>query len=102
VAVGVAASPSRNTTVARLARPYAQFVTEFTEPTNLVNFGQAVDFPLLLGLTLARKSRRSLVRRVGRIPSPVVNHKTLLEGFTLTELKRLRPLGNHTWRLFLT
>src|ERR1019366_4805338 len=32
---------------------YAPFLQVQTLPTNLVNFGQAVDFPLLLGVTLA-------------------------------------------------
>jgi putative ABC transport system permease protein len=40
-------------TVKRLDRIYAPYVNVETLPTNLVNFGQAVDFPLLLGGTLA-------------------------------------------------
>jgi len=39
--------------VTRFDRQFAQNVNEFTVPINLVNFGQAIDFPLLLGLTLA-------------------------------------------------
>jgi len=39
--------------VRRIERKYAPYVNIETLPTNLVNFGQAVDFPLLLGGTLA-------------------------------------------------
>jgi ABC-type antimicrobial peptide transport system permease subunit len=39
--------------VALLKRRYADYVNSQTLPTNLVNFGQAVDFPLLLSITLA-------------------------------------------------
>ena len=38
---------------ARLQRELSKFVNVLNVPVNLVNFGQAVDFPLLLGLTLA-------------------------------------------------
>lgn len=40
-------------TVARLDRRYASDLSVLSLPTNLVNFGQAVNFPLLLGSTLA-------------------------------------------------
>jgi len=53
LAVGVAPGPSGRATVTRFDRQFAQNVNEFTVPINLVNFGQAIDFPLLLGLTLA-------------------------------------------------
>jgi hypothetical protein len=53
VEIGVAADAAGRATVARLDRKYAAYVTIEALPTNLVNFGQAVDFPLLLGGTLA-------------------------------------------------
>ncbi len=53
VAVGVVPGASGRDAVRRLERQYAPYVNELTVPINLVNFGQAVDFPLLLGLTLA-------------------------------------------------
>ena len=40
-------------TAASLERRYAPFLQALTVPTNLVNFGQAVNFPALLGITLA-------------------------------------------------
>ena len=39
--------------VHRLEREFSENVTVLTVPVNLVNFGEAVDFPLLLGVTLA-------------------------------------------------
>jgi ABC-type lipoprotein release transport system permease subunit len=39
-------------TVSRLARAYPDEVTYPQTPTNLVNFGEAVNFPLILGLVL--------------------------------------------------
>jgi ABC-type antimicrobial peptide transport system permease subunit len=39
--------------VAHLQRTYAAFYDVQSLPNNLVNFGQAVDFPLLLGITIA-------------------------------------------------
>jgi ABC-type lipoprotein release transport system permease subunit len=53
VAVGVAPGATEKATVRGLEHRFAQDVDELTIPINLVNFGQAVDFPLLLGLTLA-------------------------------------------------
>jgi putative ABC transport system permease protein len=53
VEIGVVAGPAGRATVRRLDHQYAPFVNIETLPTNLVNFGQAVDFPLLLGGTLA-------------------------------------------------
>jgi FtsX-like permease family len=53
VAVGVAPGASGTATVTRLEHQFAQNVDELSVPINLVNFGQAVDFPLLLGFTLA-------------------------------------------------
>ena len=53
VAVGVVPGQAGRGTVAHLERKYAPFLQVQTLPTNLVNFGQAVDFPLLLGVTLA-------------------------------------------------
>jgi ABC-type antimicrobial peptide transport system permease subunit len=38
--------------VSRLARAYPDEVTYPQTPTNLVNFGEAVNFPLILGLVL--------------------------------------------------
>jgi hypothetical protein len=53
VEVGVVAGPAGRAAVRRLDRTYAPYVNVETLPTNLVNFGQAIDFPLLLGGTLA-------------------------------------------------
>ncbi|MGD0691344.1 MAG: FtsX-like permease family protein [Acidimicrobiales bacterium] len=53
VEIGVVAGTAGQSTVRRIERKYAPYVNIETLPTNLVNFGQAVDFPLLLGGTLA-------------------------------------------------
>jgi hypothetical protein len=53
VEIGVVSGAVGRETVKRLNRIYAPYVNVETLPTNLVNFGQAVDFPLLLGGTLA-------------------------------------------------
>ncbi|HVB71723.1 MAG TPA: FtsX-like permease family protein [Acidimicrobiales bacterium] len=53
MAVGIAHSPAGRVALARFQRRFAQNVNVQSVPVNLVNFGQAVDFPLLLGLTLA-------------------------------------------------
>jgi putative ABC transport system permease protein len=53
MAVGIAPGPAGRATLARLQRDFSSNVNVLVVPTNLVNFGQAVDFPLLLGLTLA-------------------------------------------------
>ena len=53
MAVGVAPGPAGRAALARFERQFSQNVNELNVPTNLVNFGQAVDFPLLLGVTLA-------------------------------------------------
>ena len=53
VAIGVVSGSAGRRTVAHLQRKFAPYFNVQTRPTNLVNFGQAVDFPLLLGVTLA-------------------------------------------------
>jgi len=53
MAVGIAPGPAGRATLARFERQFSQNVNELSVPTNLFNFGQAVDFPLLLGVTLA-------------------------------------------------
>jgi hypothetical protein len=53
VDIGVTSNAAGRSTARRLDREYSPFVILETLPTNLVNFGQAVDFPLLLGGTLA-------------------------------------------------
>jgi hypothetical protein len=53
VAIGVVSGRAGRRTVAHLQREFAPYFNVQTRPTNLVNFGQAVDFPLLLGVTLA-------------------------------------------------
>lgn len=53
VAVRVAPDAAGRATAASLERRYAPFLQALTVPTNLVNFGQAVNFPALLGITLA-------------------------------------------------
>ncbi|MGB8197238.1 MAG: ABC transporter permease [Acidimicrobiales bacterium] len=53
VEIGVNAGAAGRRAAQRLERKYAPFVNIETLPTNLVNFGQAIDFPLLLGGTLA-------------------------------------------------
>jgi FtsX-like permease family len=53
VAIRVAPGAAGRATVASLERRYALFLSVLTVPTNLVNFGQAVNFPALLGITLA-------------------------------------------------
>jgi hypothetical protein len=53
IEIGVAAGAAGNSTVKQLDHRSASYLNIETLPTNLVNFGQAVDFPLLLGGTLA-------------------------------------------------
>ncbi len=53
MAVGIAPGASGRRTLHRLERQFSQNVNVLTVPINLINFGQAVDFPLLLGTTLA-------------------------------------------------
>jgi hypothetical protein len=53
VEIGVVAGAAGRATTQRLDHKYASFVNIESLPTNLVNFGQAIDFPLLLGGTLA-------------------------------------------------
>ncbi len=53
MAIGTAPTAAGRATAVRLEHRYAAFLTEQAPPTSLVNFGQAVDFPLLLGVTLA-------------------------------------------------
>ncbi len=53
MAVGIAPGASGHRTLRRLQRQLSQNVNVLGVPVNLVNFGQAVDFPLLLGVTLA-------------------------------------------------
>jgi hypothetical protein len=51
--VGIAPGTAGHAALARLQHRFSQSVNVLKVPTNLVNFGQAVDFPLLLGVTLA-------------------------------------------------
>ncbi len=53
MSVGIAPGASGRHTLRRLQRQFSQNVNVLSVPVNLVNFGQAVDFPLLLGVTLA-------------------------------------------------
>jgi FtsX-like permease family len=52
VAIATVSGPEGAATVRRIERVYPQFLQVLTVPTNLVNFGQAVNFPLLVGATL--------------------------------------------------
>jgi ABC-type lipoprotein release transport system permease subunit len=52
MAVATANTPAGRATAARLDQKFASQLTAPAAPTSLVNFGQAVDFPLLLALTL--------------------------------------------------
>jgi type II secretory pathway pseudopilin PulG len=45
--------PGSHALIGRLERKFSENLTVLSRPVNLVNFGQAVDFPLLLGVTLA-------------------------------------------------
>jgi len=53
MSIGTAPSPAGRATAARMQRQYASTLTPAGVPTDLVNFGQAVNFPLLLAVTLA-------------------------------------------------
>lgn len=53
IAVAFSPTAAGQRTLRRLERKYSEDVSVLSEPVNLVNFGQAVDFPLLLGATLA-------------------------------------------------
>ena len=53
VAVRVAPDAAGRATALSLERRYAPYLQVLSVPTNLVNFGQAVNFPFLLGITLA-------------------------------------------------
>jgi hypothetical protein len=51
--IGTVPGRRGDATVASLEARYAPYLSEIVVPTNLVNFGQAINFPALLGLTLA-------------------------------------------------
>jgi hypothetical protein len=51
--VRAAPGPEGRATLARLAQTYSSAVTYPEPPTNLVSFGEAVNFPLIFGLVLA-------------------------------------------------
>jgi putative ABC transport system permease protein len=53
--MGIATAPTAagRATAARLERRFSQDLSVQSVPTNLVNFGEAVNFPALLGVTLA-------------------------------------------------
>jgi len=53
MAIATAPTAAGRATVARLDRRFSLDLSVLSVPTNLVNFGQAVNFPALLGLTLA-------------------------------------------------
>jgi ABC-type lipoprotein release transport system permease subunit len=53
MAVGIVPGPAGRSALAHFQREFSENVNELNVPVNLVNFGQAVDFPLLLGVTLA-------------------------------------------------
>jgi ABC-type antimicrobial peptide transport system permease subunit len=53
MAIATTPDASGRATVAQLERQFASNLSVLSIPTNLVNFGQAVNFPLLLGVTLA-------------------------------------------------
>ena len=51
--VAMAPGPAGRASLARYQRQFSENINVLGVPTNLFNFGQAVDFPLLLGVTLA-------------------------------------------------
>ena len=51
MAVGIAPGPAGRALMRQLQKRFSQNVIVLSVPVNLVNFGQAVDFPLLLGVT---------------------------------------------------
>ncbi len=53
VVVSIAPGSAGHQTMRRLEHQFSQSVQVLSTPVDLVNFGQAVDFPLLLGVTLA-------------------------------------------------
>ncbi len=53
MAVGITPGAAGRAALAHYDKQFSQNVNELNVPTNLFNFGQAVDFPLLLGVTLA-------------------------------------------------
>lgn len=53
MAVGIAPGVAGRAALHRLERQFSKNENLLSVPVNLVNFGQAVDFPLLLGITLA-------------------------------------------------
>ncbi|HEY1740296.1 MAG TPA: FtsX-like permease family protein [Acidimicrobiia bacterium] len=53
MAIGTADTTVGRADAASLTRRFAPFLQEQDPPTSLINFGQAIDFPLLLGTTLA-------------------------------------------------
>lgn len=53
MAIATAPTPAGRAAAARLDRRFGSDVNVLIVPTNLVNFGQAVNFPALLGVTLA-------------------------------------------------
>ncbi len=53
MAVGIAPGAAGRAALAHFQHEFSQSVNQLSVPTDLFNFGQAVDFPLLLGVTLA-------------------------------------------------
>ncbi|MGD0853731.1 MAG: ABC transporter permease [Acidimicrobiales bacterium] len=51
--MGIEPGRSGHALIRRLERKFSENLELLSKPVNLVNFGQAVDFPLLLGVTLA-------------------------------------------------
>lgn len=61
IAVRIAPTPAGRHAEALIEQTYSQDLDVVTAPTNLVNFGQAVNFPLLLGAMLALFGAATLV-----------------------------------------
>lgn len=124
MAVGIAPGPAGQATLARLQREFSQFANVLSVPINLVNFGQAVDFPLLLGLTLAlfgaatlahllvvsvarRRRQMALLKTLGFVRRQIVA-TTCWQAVTVTLVGVIPGLpigiatGNLLWRLFAT
>lgn len=122
ILVGMAPGAAGRAELARLQRQFSKVANVLSVPVNLVNFGQAVDFPLLLGLTLAlfgaatlahllfvsvrrRRRQMALLKTLGFVRRQVVSAicwqaATVALVGVITGLPLGIVLGRFAWRFF--
>jgi ABC-type lipoprotein release transport system permease subunit len=114
--------PRGRATIARYERRYPYLVSQVTPPINLVNFGEAVNFPLIIGVVLAlfgattllhmlvvsgarRRSETALLKTLGFVRSQVVaavawqSTTNALVGVVIGVPVGI-AVGEAVWRLF--